>query len=117
MKRPKNIFVGIDPRSKFRKQKRGTVKLNTTIMSWSISFIGKPEKVVEALEAHSNKLSDYSKVEYDKVLPSIVNIIQQNFGFDYLVKVDASGHGHISDGVPQNSQCKVNVDLMYGVLV
>jgi hypothetical protein len=87
------------------------------IMSWSISFIGKPEKVVEALEAHSDKLTDYSKVEYDKILPSLVNVVQQNFGFDYLVKLEASGHGHIENGVPKNSQCKVHLDLMYGLLV
>jgi len=51
-------------------------------MSWSIHFIGKPEKVVEALEAHVEKtgISGASKEEYEKALPNMVGLVKQNFG-------------------------------------
>lgn len=38
-------------------------------MSWSIKLVGKPAKVVEALDAESAKLSGQCKAEYDAALP------------------------------------------------
>lgn len=34
-------------------------------MSWSVSFLGKPDKVVEALELESTKQTGQCKIEYD----------------------------------------------------
>ena len=92
--------------------------LNKNNMSWSISFIGKPEKVAEALEAHSDKLSGVSKEEYDKALPNMVSLVKQNFGNEgELVKISANGHGYIDNGVAKNSRCNVDITSIYGVLV
>ncbi len=87
-------------------------------MSWSISFFGKPEKVAEALEAYSEKLSGYSKEEYDKALPNMVSLVRQNFGNDMqMIKIMASGHGSIVNGVPSNGNCHVEITSLYGVMV
>jgi hypothetical protein len=82
-------------------------------MSWSIGFIGKPEKVIEALEAQSAKFSDQSKVEYDEALPHLKALISQNFGFDYPVKITAAGHG--LGGV--NRQLTASIELVYNLVV
>lgn len=88
-------------------------------MSWSISFFGKPEKVVEALEAHSEKIgSGVSKDEYDKALPNMVALVKQNFGNEQqLIEISASGHGYVVEGVPQNGNCSVTIKSVYGLLV
>ncbi len=87
-------------------------------MSWSVSFFGKPEKVAEALEAYSEKLSGYSKEEYDKALPNMVGIVRQNFGNEsQLIKFSGNGHGTITNGVPQNGNCNVIIESAYGLIV
>ena len=48
-------------------------------MSWSISFIGKPENVEKSQEANSEKLSGASKEEYDDAKPHLIAIVNQNF--------------------------------------
>ena len=35
-------------------------------MSWSISYIGSPEKIIAALDRHSESISGKSKEEFDK---------------------------------------------------
>lgn len=87
-------------------------------MSWSISFLGKPEKVAEALEAYSEKLSGYSKEEYEKALPNLVGLVKQNFGNEtQLIKINASGHGTATNGVPVQGNCSVTIESMYSVIV
>ena len=89
-------------------------------MSWSINpIIGKPEKVVEALEKEPSKFSDpQSKKELEDVLPHIVGIVKQNFGDENkLVKVSASGHGYSKDGVDVNRSCIVTVEAFYATIV
>lgn len=89
-------------------------------MSWSISFIGRPEKVVEALEGYVAKsgISGPSAEEYEKALPLMVGIVQQNFGNEgELVQVSASGSGTYVGGEPKNSRCNVKIDNIWGVLV
>lgn len=87
-------------------------------MSWSVLFIGEPEKVVKALNENSDKLSGYSKTEYDNALPHMVALVQQNFGnINQLVKIVASGHGYIENGVPKQSTLTCEVSQIYGVLV
>lgn len=90
-------------------------------MSWSVTFIGKHENVIKALEEKSAKLSGDSKAEYDTVLPHLVGLVKENFnnnGIDVVVKVNAGGHGFKgTDGVEQYRQCTASVEQLYGVLV
>ena len=87
-------------------------------MSWSISFIGKPENVAKALNEHSDKLDGQSKLEYINALPNIIGIVSENFGNqDQLLKVTASGHGYAVNGEQKQRQCSVNVEVFYSVLV
>ncbi len=87
-------------------------------MSWSVTFFGKPEKVAEALEAYSEKLSDYSKEEYDKALPHMVALVKQNFGQEQqLIKFSGSGHGTKTNGVSTQSYFVMSIEAAYGLLV
>jgi hypothetical protein len=44
-------------------------------MSWSVGFIGKPEKIAEALNAEANKLSGQSKKEFERALPHMTALV------------------------------------------
>lgn len=88
-------------------------------MSWSINFIGKPENVATALNEHSKKLSDQSKVEYDSALPHLVGLVKENFNknADMLVKVTASGHGYATGEEQIDRYCTATVEGVYGTIV
>jgi hypothetical protein len=87
-------------------------------MSWSVGFIGKPEKVVEALQSHSEKLNGESKVEYDSALPHLIGVVNENFGHDYPIKLTASGHGTNYGGTrPNERQLLVSLEFVCGLLV
>jgi hypothetical protein len=84
-------------------------------MSWSIGFIGKPEKVIEALDAQSAKFNDQSKVEYDEALPHLKALVAQNYGHMYPVKITAAGHG--TSGENGNRQLTASIELVYNLVV
>lgn len=87
-------------------------------MSWSVTFIGKPENVVNALEEQSAKMEGYSKVEYDSALPHLSGLVKENFGTPSMViKLTASGHGYASDGKDINRQCTASLEMFYATLV
>jgi hypothetical protein len=87
-------------------------------MSWSVNFIGKPQNVVNALIAESNKMSGQSKEEFDAALPHIVDLVKENIGENAFIKVDAAGHGiKDKDGIFYQKNCKVSIDYFYGNLV
>ena len=87
-------------------------------MSWSICFIGKPEKVVEALDEQSAKFSGDSIVEYNAALPHFKALVAQNFGNEQtIVKITANGHGSAKDGLAVNRNCQVTIESIYGVIV
>jgi hypothetical protein len=86
-------------------------------MSWSKTVIGKPENVAAALEAHSETLGGASKIEYDQALPHMVGLVKQNIGSNMVVKVTASGHGYVENGVIKNNQCSFNLEMFYAELV
>ena len=48
-------------------------------MSWSIRFVGKPDAIVRALNQHKEKLSGASLIEFTDVLPSLFNLVRQNY--------------------------------------
>lgn len=81
-------------------------------MSWAVAFIGTPEKVAEALELHSNNISGESKVEYDEAKPHLIGLVKQNFGYNYMVKVNASGHG-----MQGSRQLSTLIEIVYNALV
>lgn len=91
-------------------------------MSWSVSFIGNPEKVAEALRAESEKLSGQSKVEYDAVAGSLAALVLENFNRgegqqDPIVRLEAAGHGHAA-GDAQVSRCvSVKLETFYAQLL
>lgn len=87
-------------------------------MSWSISIIGKPEKVAKALEDYSSKLEGQSKEEYDAAVPHMVALVLENHGNEAaIVKVTASGHGYMEGATKVNGTCSVVIENIYGVLV
>ena len=48
-------------------------------MSWSISLIGTPDKIVAALDAEAARQSGQCKLEFDEALPGLKTIVLQNF--------------------------------------
>jgi len=88
-------------------------------MSWSITLIGKPEKVAEALEANSAKLADQSKAEYDSALPHMVALVKENFGNGdtAMIKITANGHGYSTGGEQKQRTFTCNIEAFYAVLV
>lgn len=87
-------------------------------MSWSITFIGKPENVAKALQDQSAKLEGQSKVEYDGALPHFIGLINENFGDNPpMLKINASGHGYAVNGEQKNRQCTCAIELWYGTIV
>ena len=85
-------------------------------MSWSVAFIGKPEKVVEALQKKSETLTGESKKEFDSALPHLVGLVNENFGTPYLVNLSASGHGTVYTD-RSDRQLTASIELVYGLLV
>lgn len=87
-------------------------------MSWSIFYMGKADKVSDALTKHSESLSGPSKTEYDAALPHLTALVNQNFGNpDEVIKIAASGHGYFQDGEQKQGHCSVEITSIYGVLV
>lgn len=84
-------------------------------MSWSVTFIGKPDNIVKALEENSSKLSGQSKEEYDAALPHLIGLIKQNYNskVDPALKLVASGHGANygdAEGAQKYQQCTVSME-------
>lgn len=86
-------------------------------MSWSVTFIGKPDNVSKALHAQSELLSGYSKEQYDAALPHLDGLVCQNFNADEkyppVIKLVASGHG--SKGT--YGYCVSSIETLGGMLV
>jgi hypothetical protein len=95
-------------------------------MSWSVSFIGKPEKVAEALEKHSASLTGQSKIEFDEAKPHLVALVNNNFnkrageqggGVEPFIQLDASGSGCAQRDEQVQRQVSVTLKSIYGALV
>lgn len=84
-------------------------------MSWSVSFVGKPEKVAEAVEQYGGTLSGQSKEEYEAAAPHMAALARQNFAevADVLVQLSASGSGYSKDGKMVNQSCAVELKTSY----
>jgi hypothetical protein len=89
-------------------------------MSWSVSCIGKPEKISQALKDYSNTVTGQSKEEYDKALPHLVGLVEQNFhksNDSLLINFSASGSGYVNGGELISSSCQIKIEQMYGNLL
>lgn len=90
-------------------------------MSWSIGFIGTPEKISAALTAHSEKLDGQSKIEYDAALPHLDALVASNYNKSYpemAIQITANGHAY-NDGQGETSysNCNVSINALNGQLV
>lgn len=68
-------------------------------MSWSITLIGTPDKIVAALDAESVRQSGQCKIEFDEALPALKTLVLQNFDKRpearlRVLKLRASGSGY-----------------------
>lgn len=96
-------------------------------MLWNVNLIGKPENVVKALDAESEKMSGASKEEFDGAKPHIVALVRENFslkdGQDDMkcaIQVEASGSGYAytEDGKPKTYRfCSVKIVSAGGQMV
>lgn len=48
-------------------------------MSWNVTFIGNPERIINALDKESEKLNDQSKEEFDAAKPHLIWLLSRNF--------------------------------------
>jgi hypothetical protein len=81
-------------------------------MSWSVSFLGKPEAVAKALDEYSEKLGGQSRVEYDAAKPHLMALVKQNFASPPyvapLIDLEASGSG---TGGPEGRQLQRSLQV------
>lgn len=77
-------------------------------MSFSVSFVGKPEAVKRKLFDHSAQLSGQSKDEFDAVVPALCVVLDQNVG-QSVVSMSANGHATFVDGVKTYGVCSCDV--------
>lgn len=93
-------------------------------MSWSISFIGKPEKVAEAIEENGGKLDGQSRIEFDSAKPHLIALVKdQNFaidGYGYIrpmIRIEASGSGSARGDKQVQRSLLLKIEPIYTVLV
>lgn len=88
-------------------------------MSWSLVWVGTPEKIVAALEKESDRLTGTSKDEFDKVKPGLVTLVQSNYDKTVTpaLKLSANGHAYIENGEPKYSTCNVVLENLGVALV
>jgi hypothetical protein len=89
-------------------------------MSWSISFIGKPEQIINALEDHSRYMgSGQSKEEFDAALPSLIGLLEQNYdrGGQMVIELKADGHGLYTIEGKTFSSCNISLRALTGILL
>lgn len=98
-------------------------------MSWSVYFIGTPQKIAEALEANSESISkdpnDQSRREFDAAKPGLVTLVKENFahpGGGYtqpVLQLSASGSGYRDGkgGPDKYRSCSVEIKPLSGQLL
>ncbi len=100
-------------------------------MSWSVSYIGKPDAIKRKLAEESARLKDHSKLEFDAVKPALETILDQQVG-NGLIHLNANGHANFerrtikadSEGTPTETElvktygnCNVDVKSLGAQLV
>lgn len=85
-------------------------------MSWSVSIIGKPEKVVEKLGLYVPG-NEQSNREYEEARPHLQALISLAVGQGYLIQLDASGHANFDvSGTKTYGTVNVNLRQFYSQL-
>jgi hypothetical protein len=94
-------------------------------MSWSVSFIGSPTKVIAALDKQAESLTGQSLSEYQEALPHLKGLVAQAVGENVAVRLSASGHasfalphvvGESGAPVKTSGNISVKLDQEYGLL-
>lgn len=80
-------------------------------MSFSVSYIGKPDAIKKKLVEESARLTGQSKVEFDAVKPSLDTILDQNVA-NGVVRLDANGHATFDKDVKKFGSCSVTVSSL-----
>lgn len=79
-------------------------------MSWSVSLVGTPEKVCQALDKYRENLRDFSLEEYEEALPGLKALVQANASdANNVVSLHANGHASRINGVKTHAQCQVSL--------
>lgn len=98
-------------------------------MSWSVYFIGTPQKIADALEAESERISkdpdDQCRREYDAAKPSLIGLVKENFAHESagypqpVIQLSASGSGYREsmDGPDRYRSCFVEIKQLSGKLL
>lgn len=83
-------------------------------MSWSVNYLGTPDKITAALEKQSTTLSGPTKTEFDAALPHLVGLVAQNANAATapVLKLDASGSSYSG-----YSSCSVSLQTLGGTLL
>jgi hypothetical protein len=78
-------------------------------MSFSVSFVGKPEAIKRQLAKQSALLTHQSKEEFDAILPALETVLDQNVN-EYAVQLNASGYASFDQaGKKTHGTCSVEV--------
>ena len=85
-------------------------------MSWSVSYIGVPDKINAKLDEFGETLTGQSKQEFDEAKPHLQSLLAQNVGQNAVVRLNASGHATFHDGTKQYGNCLVSIEQFYSSL-
>ena len=84
-------------------------------MSFSVTYVGKPEAIKNKLADYTHQLSGQSRNEFESVKPALDTILDQNVGNGAVV-LNASGHASFNaEGEKTSGQCSVSVSTI-GIL-
>ena len=87
-------------------------------MSWSINLIGTPEKIVEALEAESERMTGPNKVEFDSVKDGIICIVKANHNSKEQPALSVSAHGSAYQTQTDSySSCAIEIKNLGKILI
>lgn len=79
-------------------------------MSWSLSFVGKPENIKRKLNEMSASLTGQSKAEFDEAKPALDTLLDLNVAQAGFVQLDANGHANFTpEGVKTYGNCGANL--------
>lgn len=85
-------------------------------MSWSVSYIGTPEKISEALDRQKDILSGQSLEEFDAALPALKTLLSLNYGDQYTRQLIANGHAYTTEGITKYSTVSVELKNIGAIL-
>ena len=91
-------------------------------MSWSVNMVGVSAAIAEALPKEAEKHDGQSRLEFEAALPHLLGIIRENFVANQgvseaVLHLEASGHGHVRDGLQIQRSLRVKLDSFYATLV